>query len=136
MIRKHDWGAMIRKLLLVQLTVLLSAELIFGAADGKWLKDVPPRDHERANPYRGQGDAIAAGRRIFLDRCSQCHGENAQGTKKRPPLRSERVQQEATEGDIHWLLVNGNMRKGMPSWAKLPDQQLWQVITYVKSLHE
>ena len=26
MIRKHDWGAMIRKLLLVQLTVLLSAD--------------------------------------------------------------------------------------------------------------
>jgi mono/diheme cytochrome c family protein len=47
----------------------------------------------------------------------------------------ERVQQQATEGDIHWLLVNGNMKKGMPSWAKLPDPQLWQVITYVKSLH-
>jgi mono/diheme cytochrome c family protein len=124
------------KLLTALLLVLLFAELVFGAADGKWLKDVPARDHERANPYRGQAEAIAAGRRIFLDRCSQCHGENAQGTKKRPPLRSERVQQQATEGDIHWLLVNGNMRKGMPSWAKLPDQQLWQVITYVKSLHE
>ena len=47
-----------------------------------------------------------------------------------------RVQQQATEGDLHWLLVNGNMRKGMPSWAKLGDQQIWQVITYVKSLRE
>jgi mono/diheme cytochrome c family protein len=133
---EHDWGTMIRKLLLVLLLVLLFAELVFGAADGKWLKDVPARDHERTNPYRGQTEAIAAGRRVFLDRCSQCHGENAQGTKKHPPLKSERVQQQATEGDIHWLLVNGNMRKGMPSWSKLPDQQLWQVITYVKSLHE
>jgi len=108
----------------------------FAAADGAWLKSVPVRDHDRTNPYHGQPDAIAAGQRIFADRCSKCHGADAQGTKKRPPLRSSRVQQEASEGDLHWLLVNGNMKKGMPSWAKLPDQQIWQVITYVKTLHD
>jgi mono/diheme cytochrome c family protein len=113
--------------------VLLSLAAL-GSADGSWLKNVPAHDHEKTNPYRGQLEAVAAGRRIFVDRCSKCHGDDAQGTKKRPPLKSERVQQTATEGDLHWLLVNGNMRKGMPSWAKLPDQQLWQVITYVKSL--
>jgi mono/diheme cytochrome c family protein len=44
------------------------------------------------------------------------------------------VQQEATEGDLHWLLVNGNMARGMPSWSKLGDSQIWQVISYLKSL--
>ena len=118
------------------LLIVLSSVVAFGAADGSWLKNVPARDHEKANPYHDQAEAIAAGRRIFVDRCSHCHGENAEGTKKRPPLKSERIQQQASEGDLHWLLVNGNMGKGMPSWAKLPDQQLWQVITYVKSLHQ
>ncbi len=127
---------MTNKAIFALLLVALPAVALFGAADGSWLKSVPTRDHERASPYRDQPDAIAAGRRIFVDRCSHCHGENAEGTKKRPPLRSERVQEQATEGDLHWLLVNGNMRKGMPSWAKLPDQQIWQVITYVKSLHK
>ena len=127
---------MIRKMALALAMVFLPSVLLFGAADGSWLKKVPSRDHEKTSPYHGQADAIAAGRKIFLDRCAQCHGENAEGTRKRPALKSERVQQEATEGDLHWLLVNGNMRKGMPSWAKLPDQQLWQVISYVKSLHE
>jgi mono/diheme cytochrome c family protein len=120
----------------ILLLTLLSGALAFGVADGGWLKNVPARDHEKTNPYRDQQDAIAAGRRVFVDRCSHCHGENAEGTRKRPALKSARVQQQATEGDLHWLLVNGNMGKGMPSWAKLPDQQLWQVITYVKSLHE
>jgi mono/diheme cytochrome c family protein len=106
----------------------------FAAANGAWLAKVPAKDHARQNPYEGQSDAIAAGQGIFLDHCAQCHGKDAMGTKKRPPLRSARVQREATVGDLHWLLVNGNMKKGMPSWAKLPDQQLWQVITYVKSL--
>jgi mono/diheme cytochrome c family protein len=126
----------IRRQSLTLVLILLSAAMAFGAADGNWLKNVPARDREKTNPYHDQADAIAAGRRIFVDRCSHCHGENAEGTKKRPPLKSERVQQQATEGDLHWLLVNGNMRKGMPSWAKLPEPQLWQVITYVKSLHE
>jgi mono/diheme cytochrome c family protein len=125
-----------QRLLLAVLLSLFPAALMFGAADGSWLNNVPARDHEKLSPYRDQPDVIAAGRRIFLDRCSHCHGDNAEGTKKRPPLTSQRVQHEATEGDLHWLLVNGNLRKGMPSWSKLPDQQIWQVITYLKSLHE
>jgi mono/diheme cytochrome c family protein len=128
---------MIRKMsLLLPPLIFLSTALVLASADGAWLAKVPSRDHERTNPYQEQPDAIAAGRRIFLDHCSKCHGENAEGTKKRPPLRSHRVQQQATVGDLHWLLVNGNMKKGMPSWSKLPDPQIWQVISYVKSLHE
>ncbi|HZR56756.1 MAG TPA: c-type cytochrome [Terriglobales bacterium] len=118
----------------VFILALSSTLATFAAANGAWLKNVSAHDHERTNPYKDQPDAIAGGKRIFEQNCSPCHGKNAEGTKKRPPLRSERVQHEATDGDIHWLLVNGNMRKGMPSWAKLPDQQLWQVIAYVKSL--
>ena len=125
-----------RTLVIAALISLLTATLVFGVADGAWLKSVPAHDHERTNPYHDQPDAVAAGRRVFADHCSHCHGANAEGTKKRPPLKSLRVQKEATEGDLHWLLVNGNMRKGMPSWSKLGDPQLWQVIAYVKSLHE
>ena len=119
---------------LFMLTVLMFAVLAFGVADGSWLRHVPAKDHERKNPYEGRADAVAAGRLVYEDHCSKCHGESAQGTKKRPPLRSARVQQEATEGDLHWLLVNGNMARGMPSWSKLGDPQIWQVISYLKIL--
>ena len=116
--------------------VPLSAVLLFAAANGAWLAKVPASDHQKPNPYAGQPEAIAAGRIIFEEHCAKCHGQNAEGSKKRPSLRSQRVQQQATEGDLHWLLVNGSMKKGMPSWAKLPDPQLWQLVTYLKSLHE
>ena len=126
---------MIRRIFAWVPSVLLFAGTLFAVADGSWLKNVPVRDHERRSPYRDEAaDAVAAGRRVYVDRCAHCHGRNAEGTKKRPPLTSARVQQQATEGDLHWLLVNGNLRKGMPSWAKLPDPQLWQVVTYLKSL--
>jgi len=48
-------------------------------------------------------------------------------------LRSDRVQ-HATDGEIFWLLKNGNLRKGMPTWARLPEPMRWQIIAYVKSL--
>jgi mono/diheme cytochrome c family protein len=120
---------------LLPVTLLLSS-LAFGGTvgDGAWLKRVSPEDHDKANPYTGQPDAIPAGRRVFLGHCSHCHGENAEGNKKHPALTSDRVQQQATDGDLHWLLVNGSMSHGMPPWSKLGDPQIWQVISYLKSL--
>lgn len=125
-----------RNVLLLVSTVLAATLLAWATADGAWLSRVPAKDHDKTNPLQGQATAVEAGRNVFQEHCAKCHGENAQGTKKRPTLRSERVQQQATPGDLHWLLVNGNMKKGMPSWAKLPDPQLWQVVSYLKSIHE
>ena len=122
------------RILPVLMLVCLIQTAHASGPDGKWLDKIPRRDHEKTNPYQSQPDAISAGRRIYEDHCMKCHGENAEGNKKHPSLQTDRVQTQATEGDLHWLLVNGYMKKGMPSWSKLPDPQLWQLITYIKSL--
>ncbi len=122
------------KFLLVLLFFVITTLSVFATSNGAWLSKVPEKDRDRTNPYGDQPDAVAAGQRVFHDHCAHCHGEDAEGTKKRPSLRTERVQQQATEGDLHWLLVNGSMGSGMPSWSKLGDPQIWQVITYVRSL--
>jgi mono/diheme cytochrome c family protein len=105
-----------------------------GLADGSWLKKVPADYHTRTNPYAGQADAIAGGSKLFSDHCAKCHGADAMGRGKRPSLRSERVQKEATEGDIFWLLKNGNLGKGMPTWDTIPEPSRWEIIAYVRSL--
>jgi len=119
---------------LVLVFVLISATALVAGVSADWLTQVPDRDRQKTNPYRDQPQAIQAGSLLFADHCAQCHGHTAEGTKKRPSLRTPRVQSQATEGDLHWLLANGNLRRGMPSWSKLPDQQLWQLISYLKSL--
>ncbi len=120
-----------------KLTAVVGGMLVIGAvcvgADGSWLKKVPETDRRRTNPFAGQADAAAAGKRLFEDHCAKCHGEDALGRGKRPSLRSERVQQ-ATHGEIFWLLKNGNLAKGMPTWAAIPEPMRWQIIAYVKSL--
>jgi mono/diheme cytochrome c family protein len=120
--------------LLALALALISAAVAYATADGSWLKHVPDGDRARTNPYAGQADAIAAGGRVFEDHCAKCHGADAEGRGKKPSLRSSRVQ-GATDGEIFWLLKNGNLGRGMPTWSnKLPEQTRWQVIAYVKSL--
>lgn len=121
----------INKLLLM--TAFLGTAIVCLAADGSWLKHVPEADRQRINPLAGQADAVAAGGRMFEDHCAKCHGPDALGRGKRPSLRSNRVQ-HATDGEIFWLLKNGNLGKGMPTWAALPEPMRWQIIAYLKSL--
>jgi hypothetical protein len=42
--------------------------------------------------------------------------------------------ERASPGTLFWLLRNGKLDRGMPSWSKLPDQQRWQIVTYLKIL--
>jgi mono/diheme cytochrome c family protein len=119
---------------LVLVFALISATALVAAVSADWLTAVPDRDRQKTNPYHDQPQAIQAGRLLFADHCAQCHGDTAEGAKKRPSLRPPHVQSQATEGDQHWLLANGNLRRGMPSWSRLPDPQLWQLISYLKSL--
>jgi hypothetical protein len=44
------------------------------------------------------------------------------------------VIQDAPPGVLFWALRNGRVRKGMPSWAQLPDPQVWQIVAYLKTL--
>ncbi|MGC1483619.1 MAG: c-type cytochrome [Candidatus Acidiferrum sp.] len=126
-------SATLRRSLLTLALVFASAAMAYAAADGSWLKHVPDADRALKNPYAGQADAIAAGGRVFEDHCAKCHGADAEGRGKKPSLKGSRVQ-GATDGEIFWLLKNGNLAKGMPTWNKLPEETRWQVIAYVKSL--
>jgi mono/diheme cytochrome c family protein len=106
----------------------------FGAADGGWLKKVPQSDRTRVNPFAGNEEAVKVGANLFNNNCSKCHGENAEGKGSRPTLRSERIS-DATDGDLAWLLKNGNIYKGMPGWSGIPEQQRWQIVAYIRSLN-
>ena len=115
------------------LTAVCTVILCIAAADGAWLQNVPDADRQRVNPFAGQKEAVAAGNRIFVDHCAKCHGDDGTGRKKKPSLRTDRVQ-KATDGEIFWLLKNGSLKHGMPSWSSMPEPMRWQVVTFVKSL--
>jgi cytochrome c oxidase cbb3-type subunit 2 len=85
------------------------------------------------NPYEGRPKAIQAGKKLFKRHCAQCHGPEGRGQGKAPDLRSPLIQ-NAAPGTLLWFLRNGNLKEGMPSWSKLPDERLWQIVSYLKTL--
>lgn len=93
----------------------------------------PAKARDWKNPYEGNADALLAGKKLFLQHCAECHGENARGMRNAVNLRAPDVQ-NATPGELVWFLRNGNLFHGMPSWSGLPEQRRWQLVTYVKSL--
>jgi mono/diheme cytochrome c family protein len=104
-----------------------------AASNGEWLTKVPAPDHAIANPIAGHPDAITAGSALYQDNCAKCHGADGNGRGSRPPVHSARLV-AATDGDLFWLLSHGQPSRGMPAWARLPENQRWQIIAYLRSI--
>lgn len=123
-----------RRTLTICAVLLLSASAIVAkVGDGSWLMKVPKAARERLNPMAGDPDSAPAGAKLFQQNCASCHGPTAQGKAKHPSLHSDRLK-SATAGELEWLLKNGSLKNGMPSWSRLPEAQRWQLVTYLKSL--
>ncbi len=93
----------------------------------------PARAASRQNPYEGQTEAVLAGRKLFRRHCADCHGPEGRGQGKAPNLHST-VVQRVSPGALFWFLKNGSLREGMPSWSRLPDERLWQLVSFLKTL--
>lgn len=124
-------------------TIFLAAAVLLAAAGGAgqrpkaWhfgiFDQAPAQARRRVNPLDGQPAAVRAGRKLFRRHCAECHGEEAFGTYRAPNLHATPIQ-GATPGTLAWLLWNGNVAHGMPSWSGLPELRRWQIVTYLKTL--
>jgi cytochrome c oxidase cbb3-type subunit 3 len=87
----------------------------------------------RAAQYYDNRTAVQTGKLLFGEfNCSGCHSNGGGGMG--PSLMDD----EWIYGDrleqIHQSIVQGRPN-GMPSWGgKIPDQQIWQIAAYVRSL--
>jgi mono/diheme cytochrome c family protein len=97
------------------------------------LTKAPQKARGKRNPLERDPEAVAAGRNLFEQHCTECHGDLAGGGRKGPSLLVEQVQ-NSEPGTIFWILTNGVVWRGMPVWSKLPEPQRWQLVSYIKSL--
>ncbi len=120
-------------LLALQLVVLAAHKPEGQEGPVARLSRAPSDTRSLRNPYEGQPEAVAAGRKLYGRHCAQCHGPDGRGLEHAADLRSATIQ-NAPPGFLFWALRNGRIRQGMPSWSRLPDQQIWQIVTYLKTL--
>ena len=105
----------------------------FASGAGRLIQQAPPEAQALSNPYEGNVQAARAGARLYARACASCHGSNASGLGKAPPLISGDVAQ-AAPGALFWVLRNGSLNRGMPSFAHLPEARRWQIISHLRTL--
>lgn len=86
------------------------------------------------NPYAGNKTVLAEGRRLFnWYNCSGCHGDHGGGGMG-PSLRDSTWRYYGDDASIFASISEGR-QNGMPAWGtKVPRDQIWKIVTYIKSL--
>ena len=87
----------------------------------------------RAAKYYDNAPAVMTGKRLFGQyNCSGCHSNGGGGMG--PSLMDNEWIYGGRLEQIHQTLVEGRPN-GMPTWGgKVPDEQLWQISAYVRSM--
>jgi len=130
MLARPDW----RPALLMASGILGLVTAPAGRADPPTsFHQVPPSAERLENPYRGQRAAAQAGSELYAAHCAACHGRSAEGTGSIPALAHARVQ-TVPDGAVFWFITHGSRSGAMPSWVALPEEQRWQLVTYLKTL--
>ena len=106
----------------------------------------PEEIYNRSNPLEKTADNIESGRLLFqLDAqptCTMCHGRMGDGTGMMgggmvPPPRNfacGETMNEISDGQLFWIIKNGSPGTGMPAFSGLNDEQVWQLIHFLRSL--
>ncbi|MGQ0732361.1 MAG: c-type cytochrome [Acidobacteriota bacterium] len=105
-----------------------------GSPEGKKLK----------NPVAASPASVAAGRKTFQKMCAFCHGKDASGNGPMVPkgmtapsnLVDATWDRGSTDGEIFMILRDGAGPKFEMKGFKerLPDEDLWNVVNYLRSL--
>ena len=102
-------------------------------AQNKNFHDAPVSAKRLKDPYTADQQVLTTGHELFHHYCARCHGENAEGSGNIPSLVDGALE-TVTPGEVFWFVTKGSPQNGMPSWAKVPRKERWEIVTYVKSL--
>jgi PQQ-dependent dehydrogenase (methanol/ethanol family) len=94
-------------------------------------QDVP---EAQKNPFAASASAREAGRKVFDSACQGCHGAGALGSERAPALAGGSLKHGNADGEIFQNIRAGIRGTAMPSFAQLSTEQIWQVVSYLRSL--
>ncbi|MBY0504732.1 MAG: c-type cytochrome [Bryobacteraceae bacterium] len=96
------------------------------------LAQVGPPDFSKSNLMKDPA-SVEAGRRLFASACSGCHGPGGEGGRG-PNLMSGRQVRRSDDATLFNSVKNGLPGTDMPP-TKLPDEQVWQLIAFLRALN-
>jgi mono/diheme cytochrome c family protein len=106
----------------------------------------PPAEYAgKTNPHAGDSAAAADGKTVYNSNCASCHGETAMGdgpaaaSLNPKPQDLKDNQSGLSDAYMLWRISEGGamapFNSAMPAWKGiLTEDQIWQVVTYIRSL--
>jgi mono/diheme cytochrome c family protein len=98
------------------------------------------------NPLEATPPNILAGKTLFYvdakpSACRVCHGISGDGLgvlfkRVKPKPRNFtcfQTMDDLPDGQLFWIIKNGSLGTAMPSFSYLEDDQVWQLILYLRS---
>lgn len=84
------------------------------------------------NPLAGNPEAIRFGTGLYRARCADCHGMDARGV--RAPDLTQVWASGRTDDGLFKTVKNGVPGTEMPANPRMFDQEIWQVLAYLRTL--
>ncbi|MCA9471888.1 MAG: c-type cytochrome [Nitrospirales bacterium] len=110
-------------------------------------KQAPGKFRKMTNPLKPSPANVKAGKTLFQETatplaCKQCHGEagdgnGPMGAALNPHPRNftcGETMKDISDGQMFWIIKNGSPGTGMMAFAGMPDDQIWQLIHYIRTL--
>lgn len=110
-----------------------SVGLLCVLASGLWAQEHIPQNAK--NPFAGNATAIAAGSKLYEQACQGCHGGEAKGGERAPALAGGNFRRGNLDGEIFLNIRNGIPSTQMPPFKRLTTDQVWQLVSYIRSLN-
>lgn len=86
-----------------------------------------------ANPYAGNAEAAAEGKKLFEENCRSCHGEKGSGGFG-PNLTDREWIFGGSDAEV-FASIAGGRPKGMPSFeGTLGKDRIWKTIVYLREI--
>ena len=86
------------------------------------------------NPFAGDASAAAAGQALYQQTCQSCHGGEARGDRG-PALATGNFRHGGEDTDLFQTIRTGIAGTQMPAFATLPADNVWRIISYLRSLN-
>lgn len=106
----------------------------------------PDEFYSLVNPLENTTANIEKGRLLFhvdvQPTCVMCHGSQGDGTggfgadmtPKPRNFTCTETMNDISDGQLFWVIQNGSPDTGMPPFQGLQDEQIWQLVLYIRSL--
>jgi PQQ-dependent dehydrogenase (methanol/ethanol family) len=87
-----------------------------------------------SNPFANDPAAPAAGKAVFESTCAACHGAGAAGSERAPALNTGTFRHGGSDPELFQTIRSGVSGTLMPAFSALPSDNVWRLVSYIKSL--